>query len=220
MLIPASVVLFPAVADVVASGDRARLRLLGVNGLEGAIAVVLPLVAVIAAGREPLTRLLFGDEYVGAAGPLALLAPAFGLLAIANVVAAVTAAAGKPHDAMRVAAGALFVQLAIAAPLTLASGLDGAATATLIAAAICCTAELAVVRRTIGALGDPTRVLRLALAAAAAFGIASLADSRIWIVPMTLVALGVYAVLIVLLRVVPRSLTFVRPPPGEARPQT
>ena len=113
---------------------------------------------------------------------------------------------GRPHPPMVVAAVALGVQVAIEYPLTSAYGMSGAALGTLIAAAVCLAgaghprpAELRIARRS-------SRLLRLVAAGAVAFGVASLASSKVDVLPICIAATAVYIGLVIVLRVVPRRL--------------
>jgi O-antigen/teichoic acid export membrane protein len=107
---------------------------------------------------------------------------------------------------MRVAAAALALQLAIAYPLTSAYGMTGAALGTLIAATACLIGQGLLVRSRFGTFGDVTRIARLLVAAGGAYAVATLATTRIDVLPICLAATVVYAVLVVVLRVVPRRL--------------
>ena len=150
VIIPAGVVLFPAMAEAIASRDQPRQRVLVADGIEGAITVVLLLVAVMAGARIPLLDLAFGSAYEGASTAFELLAPALGCLALAYTLASLMTGSGRPHPPMVVAAVALAVQVAIEYPLTSAYGMSGAALGTLIAAAICLVGQAVLVRRSFG----------------------------------------------------------------------
>jgi stage V sporulation protein B len=206
VIIPAGVVLFPAMAEAIASRDHARQRVLVADGIEGAITVVLLLVAVMAGARIPLLDLAFGSAYEGASTAFELLAPALGCLALAYTLASLMTGSGRPHPPMVVAAVALVLQVAIEYPLTRAYGMSGAALGTLIAAAACLVGQAVLVARSFGSLGDPSRLVRLLVAGAAAFGVASLASSRVDVVPICLAATAAYIMLVIALRVVPRRL--------------
>jgi tellurite resistance protein TehA-like permease len=84
--------------------------------------------------------------------------------------------------------------------------MSGAALGTLIAAAACLVGQAVLVARSFGSLGDPSRLVRLLVAGAAAFGVASLASSRVDVVPICLAATAAYIMLVIALRVVPRRL--------------
>jgi O-antigen/teichoic acid export membrane protein len=206
VIIPAGVVLFPAMAEAIASRDHARQRVLVADGIEGAITVVLLLVAVMAGARIPLLDLAFGSAYEGASTAFELLAPALGCLALAYTLASLMTGSGRPHPPMVVAAAALVLQVAIEYPLTSAYGMSGAALGTLIAAAACLLGQAVLVARNFGSLGDPSRLVRLLVCGAAAFGVASLASSRVDVVPICLAATAAYIALVIALRVVPRRL--------------
>jgi O-antigen/teichoic acid export membrane protein len=193
-------------AEAMASGDRARQRLLVGDGIEGAVSVVLVIVAVMAGARVPLLDLAFGDAYEGASTAFELLAPALGCLALSYTLASLLTGSGHPHPPMAIAASALLVQVAIEYPLTSAYGMTGAALGTLIAAAGCLVGQIVVVRWRLGTFGDPTRLARLLVAGGGAFGVASLASSRADVVPICFAAAAAYAGLVVALRVVPRRL--------------
>ena len=107
VIIPAGVVLFPAMAEAIASRDQPRQRVLVADGIEGAITVVLLLVAVMAGARIPLLDLAFGSAYEGASTAFELLAPALGCLALAYTLASLMTGSGRPHPPMVVAASAL-----------------------------------------------------------------------------------------------------------------
>ena len=206
VIIPAGVVLFPAMAEAIASRDQPRQRVLVADGIEGAITVVLLLVAVMAGARIPLLDLAFGSAYEGASTAFELLAPALGCLALAYTLASLMTGSGRPHPPMVVAASALALQVVIEYPLTRAYGMSGAALGTLIAAAVCLAGQAVLVRSNFGSLGDPSRLLRLVVAAVAAFGVASLASSKVNVLPICLAATAVYIGLVIVLRVVPRRL--------------
>jgi O-antigen/teichoic acid export membrane protein len=206
VIIPAGVVLFPAMAEAIASRDHARQRVLVADGIEGAITVVLLLVAVMAGARIPLLDLAFGSAYEGAATAFELLAPALGCLALAYTLASLMTGSGRPYPPMVAAAVALGVQLVIEYPLTSAYGMSGAALGTLIAGALCLAGQAFLVQRSFGSLGDPSRLLRLVAAGAAAFGVASLASSKVDVLPICIAATAVYIGLVIALRVVPRRL--------------
>ena len=169
VIIPAGLVLFPAMADAMASHDRPRQRVLVGDGIEGAVAVVLGLVAVMTGARVPLLDLAFGPAYEGAATAFELLAPALGFLALAYTLASLLTGSGHPHPPMRVAAAALLLQLAIEYPLTSAYGMTGAALGTLIAATLCMLGQGLLVRSRFGTFGDVSRIARLLVAAGGAY---------------------------------------------------
>jgi O-antigen/teichoic acid export membrane protein len=206
VMIPAGVVLFPAMAEAMAAANRARQRLLVADGVEGAIAVVLVMVAVMAGARTPLLDLAFGSDFDGASTAFELLAPAVGCLGLAYTLASLLTGSGRPIPPMIVAAAALAIQAVIGYPLTVAYGMSGAAGGTLVAAVVCVAGQAFLVRRHLGALADPTRVARLVVAAGAAFAIASQASSRADVVPICLAATLAYAAAVYALRVVPRRL--------------
>ena len=206
IIIPAGIVLFPAMAEAMASGDRIRQRILVGDGVEGAVSVVLVIVAVMAGARVPLLDLAFGTAYEGAATAFELLAPALGCLALSYTLASLLTGSGHPHPPMVIAAAALLVQVVIEYPLTHAYGMTGAALGTLIAAAGCLVGQIIVVRRRLGTFADPTRIARLLVAGGGAFGVASLASSRADVLPICFAAAVTYVVLVVALRVVPRRL--------------
>lgn len=206
VIIPAGLVLFPAMADAMASHDRPRQRVLVGDGIEGAVAVVLGLVAVMTGARVLLLDLAFGPAYEGAATAFELLAPALGFLALAYTLASLLTGSGHPHPPMRVAAAALLLQLVLEYPLTEAYGMTGAALGTLIAATLCMLGQGLLVRSRFGTFGDVSRIARLLVAAGGAYAVASLASTRVDVLPICLAATAVYAVLVVALRVVPRRL--------------
>jgi O-antigen/teichoic acid export membrane protein len=206
VIIPAGLVLFPAMAEAMASGDRARQRVLVGDGIEGALAVVLVLTAVMAGARVPLLDLAFGTAYEGAATAFELLAPALGCLAMAYTLASLLTGSGHPHPPMRVAAVALGLQVIIEYPLTSRYGISGAALGTLIAAALCMVGEGFLVHRRFGSVGEVSRIARLLVAAGGAYAVASLASSRLDVLPLCFAATLVYVLLVVALRVVPRRL--------------
>ena len=154
VIIPAGLVLFPAMADAMASHDRPRQRVLVGDGIEGAVAVVLGLVAVMTGARVLLLDLAFGPAYEGAATAFELLAPALGFLALAYTLASLLTGSGHPHPPMRVAAAALLLQLVLEYPLTKAYGMTGAALGTLIAATLCMLGQGLLVRSRFGTFGD------------------------------------------------------------------
>jgi O-antigen/teichoic acid export membrane protein len=206
VIIPAGIVLFPAMAEAMASGDKPRQRILVGDGIEGAVAVVLWIVAVMAGARVPLLDLLFGPAYEGAATAFELLAPALGCIALAYTLASLLTGSGHPHPPMRVAAAALALQLAIEYPLTSAYGMSGAALGTLIASTVCLLGQGLLVRARFGTYGDASRIARLLVAAGGAYAVASLASSKADVIPICLAATAVYAALVLVLRVVPRRL--------------
>ncbi len=206
IIIPAGIVLFPAMAEAMASGDKIRQRILAGDGIEGAVSVVLVIVAVMAGARVPLLDLAFGDAYEGAATAFELLAPALGCLALSYTLASLLTGSGHPHPPMVIAASALLVQVILEYPLTKAYGMTGAALGTLIAASGCLIGQVVVVRRRLGTVGDPIRIARLLLAAGGAFAVASLASSRADVLPICFAATVTYVVLVVVMRVVPRRL--------------
>ncbi len=206
IIIPAGIVLFPAMAEAMASGDHLRQRTLVGDGIEGAVAVVLVIVAVMAGARVPLLDLAFGNAYEGAATAFELLAPALGCLALSYTLAALLTGSGHPHPPMVIAAVALLVQVIIEYPLTNAYGITGAALGTLIAAGGCLVGQIVVVRWRLGTFADVTRLARLAVAAGGAFAVASLSSSRSDVLPICFAATAAYVMLVIALRVVPRRL--------------
>jgi O-antigen/teichoic acid export membrane protein len=206
VIIPAGIVLFPAMAEAMASGDLPRVRILVGDGIEGAVAVVLGIVAVMMGARVPMLDLLFGPAYEGAATAFELLAPALGCIALAYTLASLLTGSGHPHPPMRVAAAALALQVAIEYPLTSAYGMSGAALGTLIAASVCLLGQVILVRARFGTFGDVSRIARLLLAAGGAYAVASLASSKANVIPICFAATVAYASLVVAFRVVPRRL--------------
>jgi O-antigen/teichoic acid export membrane protein len=206
VIIPAGIVLFPAMAEAMASGDLPRVRILVGDGIEGAVAVVLGIVAVMMGARVPMLDLLFGPAYEGAATAFELLAPALGCIALAYTLASLLTGSGHPHPPMRVAAAALALQVAIEYPLTSAYGMSGAALGTLIAASVCLLGQVILVRARFGTFGDVSRIARLLLAAGGAYAVASLASSKANVIPICFAATVAYTALVVAFRVVPRRL--------------
>jgi hypothetical protein len=84
--------------------------------------------------------------------------------------------------------------------------MSGAALGTLIASALCLVGQAILVRQSFGSLGDPSRLVRLVAAGAVAFGVASLASSKVDVLPICIAATAVYIGLVIVLRVVPRRL--------------
>ncbi len=206
VIIPAGIVLFPAMAEAMASGDRIRQRILVGDGIEGAVAVVLVIVAVMAGARVPLLDLAFGNAYEGASTAFELLAPALGCLALSYTLASLLTGSGHPHPPMVIAAAALLVQVVVEYPLTHAYGMTGAALGTLIAAGACLAGQIIVVRWRLGTFADLTRLARLLLAGGGAFAVASLASSRADVLPICVAATAAYVVMVMAMRVVPRRL--------------
>ena len=112
---------------------------------------------------------------------------------------------GRPHPPMVLAAVALGIQVAIEYPLTSAYGMSGAALGTSIAAAAVPRRPGDLVRRSFGRR-RPEPAARLVAAGAAAFGVASLASSKVDVLPICIAATAVYIALVIVLRVVPRRL--------------
>jgi Na+-driven multidrug efflux pump len=125
---------------------------------------------------------------------------------MAYTLASLLTGSGHPHPPMRVAAVALGLQVAVEYPLTKGWGMSGAAFGTLIAATLCMLGEGVLVHRQFGSVGEASRIARLLLAAGGAYAVASLASSRLNVLPYCLAATLVYVLLVIALRVVPRRL--------------
>lgn len=200
-------VLFPAAAAAIGRADAASIARLVGDGIEGAIAVVLPVSVILAGGAAPLVRLFFPASLAGADRPLQLLAPAFGALAVAGVLASIANGAGRQRDAMLAAAGAVAAQVALGVVLARHHGGAGVATATLAACVACLVGQAAIVRRLADGLHlAPSRLLRLAVAGAVAFAIATIDVRPLLALPLAALAGLAYVVVLVALRVVPRAL--------------
>ncbi len=201
-------VLFPAAAAAIGRADAGAVARLVGDGIEGAVVVVLPVAAILAAAAHPLVRLFFPAALAGSARPLQLLAPAFGLLAVAGVLSAIANGAGRQGQAMVAAAIAVGIQLALGLVLARHHGGVGVAVATLIACAACLAGQAAIVRRLAGGRLHlaATRLARVGIAGAAAFAVASVDVRPLLALPLAALATAAYAVLVVGLRVVPRPL--------------
>jgi O-antigen/teichoic acid export membrane protein len=206
LLVPAGAVLFPSVADVVRGGDAERLANLVRTGLEGAVVVVAPVVAVLAAAPGPVLQLLVGADYTGAATTLRLLACATGLLSLAFALGSTLGGAGLARTATAVAGSALALQLTLAALLARDHGNEGAATATLVASGLATLGLGVATWRRVGTIAAPARLARIALAAAAAYAVAAQASGPLGALVLGVAACAVYALLAAVLRVLPPSL--------------
>ena len=206
LLLPAGIVLFPSVADVARGGDRERLATLVRAGFEGAVAVVVPFVAVLAAAPGPALDLLVGHRYAAAAGALRLLAIAMGLLALAYALGSVLGGAGHGRQATTIAAAALVVEVALAAVLARRDGLTGAAAATAIATGLAALGLGLETWHRLGSFVEPTRLARLALAGVATYLIAARASGPLGLLVLGAAGCGAYGIAVVALRVVPRAL--------------
>lgn len=200
-------VLFPAAAAAIRRSDRAAIRRIVGEGIEGSVAVVLPVTAILAGLASPLSRLFFPTTLDGIGQPLELLAPAFGLLAVAGVLASIANGADRQRAAMLLASVAVAVQLALGVVLARHHGGVGVATATLVACAVCLVGQAALVRQIADGLHlAPGRLLRIAAAGAVAYVVAAIGVRASLSIPLGVLALSVYLVLLVALRAVPRPL--------------
>jgi O-antigen/teichoic acid export membrane protein len=200
-------VLFPATAAAIGRADAASVARLVGDGIEGSIAVVLPVSAILAGAAAPLVRLFFPAALAGADRPLQLLAPAFGALAVGGVLASIANGAGRQRAAMLAAAVAVGVQVVLGVLLARHHGGVGVAAGTLAACVVALVGQGAIVRRLAGGLHlDPTRIVRLGAAGAAALAIATIDVRPLLALPLAAAAGLAYLAAVVVLRVIPRPL--------------
>ncbi len=203
LLLPAAQVLFPAMAESVATGDRGRLQRTVAAGLEASLAIVVPISAVLAAAPALAAEFVFGAEYVAAGPALRWLGPALGILALASTLATACAGMGHPRGPLAIAGVSMVLQIVLG--FTLADrGIEGVAVATLTASCLCLLGQAALIRRYSGTLGSPRRLALIVGAGVVPFMVAQRATSPSMLFVAAFVGLIAYVAVLWALRVLPK----------------
>lgn len=119
-------VLFPKIsASDTATADRITPQVSRIT-----LALTIAAGTVILCAAAPLIRLLFGEKFAGAAGPVAILVPGVIALGLTKVLGNDLAARGKPEYPAMTSAVALLLSAGTSIAAIPAYGIAGAATAT------------------------------------------------------------------------------------------
>jgi O-antigen/teichoic acid export membrane protein len=134
---------------------------------------IFPFAALVAGAAPEIVRLIFGQRFLSAAAPLALLIFGAVALMMISVVSAILIGSGKPGWAVALALS--LVPLALIGCLSLipAFGLKGAALATMLSAAVGGIASMLVVKRLCGPLPSAANLLRSFLLSTLAYILAA-----------------------------------------------
>ena len=125
-------VMFPAFSLIQQSKDRIIAALTTSTHLTAFIA--FPMSAVFIVAAEPLTQVLLGSKWLGMVTALQILAATGAVRTISSLATVMFEGAGSPHLSTRYAAIKLTVLVVTIVPLINSYGIEGAATATLLAA--------------------------------------------------------------------------------------
>ena len=192
---------YPVLARMVFTDPRFRELARQTTAL--LVLAVLPAVLVLALGAAPIVRLVFGPPFAPAAPLLAILGPAAGLDVLQFFLSALLLALDRAGRLLGVAIGALAVSLILTPVLVHAAGATGGALALVAVSGVGVGGSLLALAPLVG-LPLGSGALKALGAAAAATALAVLAaPDRAW---RAGVALGVYALLVLVLRPAPAGL--------------
>ena len=125
-------VMFPAFSLIQQSKDRIIAAL--TTSTHFTAFVAFPMSAVFIVAAEPLTQVLLGSKWLGMVTALQILAATGAVRTISSLATVMFEGAGSPHLSTRYAAIKLTVLVVTIVPLINSYGIEGAATATLLAA--------------------------------------------------------------------------------------
>ena len=154
-----SPLLLSTLTRLLLTGELDAARNLGRDAVRVVLGI-FPFAALVAGAAPEIVRLIFGQRFLSAAAPLALLIFGAVALMMISVASAILIGAGKPG--WSVALAALLVPLTFTGCLYLipAFGLRGAALATTLSAAVGAIASMLVVKRLGGLLPSAPSLLR------------------------------------------------------------
>jgi O-antigen/teichoic acid export membrane protein len=154
------------------TGEAETARNLGRDAMRLVLGV-LPFAGLVAGAAPEIVRFIFGQRFLSAAAPLALLIFGAVALMMISVASAILIGAGRPGWA--VALAGLLVPLVLTGCLYFipALGLRGAALATTLSAAVGAIASMLVVKRLRGLLPSSATLLRSLLLSALAYALAA-----------------------------------------------
>ena len=134
---------------------------------------IFPFAALVAGAAPEIVRLIFGQRFLSAATPLALLIFGAVALMMISVVSAILIGSGKPGWAVALAVSLVPMALTGCLSLIPAFGLRGAALATALSAAVGAIASMLVVKRLCGPLPAAATLLRSFLLSTLAYILAA-----------------------------------------------
>ncbi|HEY8432714.1 MAG TPA: oligosaccharide flippase family protein [Sandaracinaceae bacterium] len=196
-------VVFPSISRATSAGDEDEARSTIRGALRFSLLALLGVAAPLAGAAGGVMRLAYPDEYLAGAPALAVLAPGFVLCSLFVVLGAILTGAGRPTKAAII--GALGLTVAVACTYsfvrragigehTLAAAALGTSAGMLVAFALAAGAVYSRFRT----LFPIASVVRGALAAAAAFGVARFAPQRSAAEAALALAAGALAYVVVL----------------------
>jgi O-antigen/teichoic acid export membrane protein len=154
-----SPLLLSTLTRLLLNGETEAARNLGRDAMRLVLGI-FPFAALVAGAAPEIVRLIFGQRFLSAAAPLALLIFGAVALMMISVVSAILIGSGKPGWAVVLAA--LLIPLTLTGCLYLIPAFDlrGAALATTLSAAVGAIASMLVLKRLWGLLPSASTLLR------------------------------------------------------------
>jgi membrane protein EpsK len=177
MLIQASffTAFFPAASELHAVREQARLRRLYLGGQKLMLAIVIPLVVLLAVLSRPLLSVWLGPRFGASSGDiLAVLAVGYGLTLLTGMPALIADATGHPHWTATAGAAAAVINVTLTIVLVPRFGAIGAAYALLVNSVVQGLTFVLIVQRVLVGVGI-FEVLRSVVLRPAAVGVVVLA---------------------------------------------
>jgi O-antigen/teichoic acid export membrane protein len=167
-----SPLLLSTLTRLLLNGEAEAARNLGRDAMRLVLGI-FPFAALVAGAAPEIVRLIFGQRFLSAAAPLALLIFGAVALMMISVVSAILIGSGKPGWAVVLAA--LLIPLTLTGCLYLIPAFDlrGAALATTLSAAVGAIASMLVVKRLWGLLPSASTLLRSFLLSTMAYILAA-----------------------------------------------
>jgi O-antigen/teichoic acid export membrane protein len=200
----------PAVATLAGAGHDERIRAGLSRALRLVLLATLPVTAVAFALGPTLLRLVYGEEFRDTADVLMIMLLPFPLLPLLSLSRGVLSGLGRLRVPLLIETAAAVVNVALAYALVQGHGATGAAIANVSAQAMAAVLVLAYTKAAVGVPHLRTLLLWRAGLAAAAAGLVAWASVRLLpdaagLVVGSFAAAGVFAVLAVTLKILPRE---------------
>jgi O-antigen/teichoic acid export membrane protein len=141
--------------------DRAEFVRAYRHATEAVLAFILPITVVTVVAAGPMVAAVYQPQWSGSAGPMRVLSLALVFMALSAWNGFVLLAANKQRLTIRYGAAALLVSLVACLVLLPLVGFMGAVIAAVIANVVSATWSMTLLRRHLGVLPSPTRVLRV-----------------------------------------------------------
>jgi O-antigen/teichoic acid export membrane protein len=188
-----STVAFSSVAHAVAAGDKAAAARQVRDAVRYALLLAMPAMALLVADADPIIDLLFADAYAEAAPVLRLLAVAFAVIALLDVICQAKMAAGRTTRPPLLVAALALVAFAAGWLLIPAAEAEGAALAQLLPLLAGAAIVAVLAARRFGPLLGLGPLLRILAIAAATGALALLLPGEeLWVLPELAVCAAFY----------------------------